>query len=188
LKRVGAAAVIDGLQSTFVLLRKIIGNPPQLEANEEVVVRAANPGIKRAHSASAPAIPSLSRVLNKSSSSSLLPSIHHLSVYRLPITLWLSTSSLYRKCNLFDQSLHAIQEAEKVLTMLSQIQHHIRNQDSKLFKGSKTFPQSQGASGGYWKEDDPVLASIQADLALEVYNSLILESVFTIPAIQASAH
>jgi hypothetical protein len=132
-------------------------------------VRTVTPGIKRGHSASAPVVPNISRGLNKSSSFSLLSSIHHLSVYRLPITLWLSTSSLYRKCNLFDQSLHAIQEAEKVLTMLSQIQHRIRNQDSKLFKSSETFQPTQGASGGYWKEDDPVLASIQADLALEVF-------------------
>lgn len=163
---------MEGLQSTFVLLRKIIGNPPNFETIEESI-RAANPVPNRSHSVSSPQVARKANGLTKSYSFALISTLHHLSVYQLPLTLWLWTSSLYRKCNLFDQSLHAIREAERILTTLSQIQHRIRNQDSKLFKDIKGSQQMQPASGGYWKEDDPVLASFQADIALEVIFLLI---------------
>jgi hypothetical protein len=178
--------VIDGLQKTFTLLRRMIGVPPQSSGNpfsEES--REARTSI--AHSLLHPTNRSTNSSIPKSMSSTFIPIFHRFKVYEFQIALWLMVSSVYRTMQQLPKSLLAVEEAERMLQLLTVAHDKVRHQTSRLFRERavdslaqsnqsvrsakdatatrKSIPQY---SGGYWKDSDPSISRLQADIALEV--------------------
>lgn len=176
MKILGVAEIKDKLQTTFSLLRRIIGVPVREESKPEeedaILIRRPSSLAERRKAPS-----NIGSMRNspvpKIAVGNMIPKIHRVSIYDMQITLWLTTSSVYRELGQIEKALIAVEESEKLLLSLSQVQHQTRNRDSRLFETEdlkqKSNSTRQQASGGYWKELDPVLARIQADIALEVF-------------------
>jgi hypothetical protein len=182
------SSVIDGLQKTFTLLRRMIGVPPQVNGNplsEDFRDRRTS----LAHSLlNGVTNRSTNSSIPKSMSSSFIPIFHRFKVYEFQIALWLMVSSVYRTMKQPEKSVLAVEEAERMLQLLVVAQDKVRHQTSRLYRerGVDSGVQSNQSvrsvkesvttkktiplySGGYWKDNDPAISRLQADIALEVF-------------------
>ncbi|KAI8893149.1 hypothetical protein BC833DRAFT_609421 [Globomyces pollinis-pini] len=187
----GPEVVLEQLQKVFSLLRRVVGVPPdELKRDDDKLNlkhdarRISVSGVERRFSANN-IVNQSGKPINipKSSSATQIPVFHHLQMYDIQITLWLTLSSIYRELKSFDQASIAVDEAEKILTNLCSVQSRIRYQASRLFRDSSLSsgsasgisrlaraPESKTklmATGVHWKENDPIVSKIQADIALE---------------------
>jgi hypothetical protein len=169
--KTGAEGSIKSLQSTFGLLRRIIGVLPAAEDSihdDQLANRVRRPSTGLVERRKLQATSLSIFVARNASNTALISATHRRDVYELQLALWLTASALYRELKLLDKAQNAIDEADKILESLAQIQQRIRNHDSRLFRDEDNNMRSAQASGGYWKEHDPLMKRIQADVALEV--------------------
>lgn len=125
----------------------------------------------------------------KSWSTAAVPFFHRFRVYEIQINLWITVSSVYLQLKDIEKANAAMDEAEKILTNLCSAHDKCRHQVSRLFRESmadgmrasyssllkyaKDMKKLSGPlySGGYWKDSDPAVARVQADVALQVFIS-----------------
>jgi hypothetical protein len=189
-----SGVILEGLQRTFILLRRMIGLPPvQPSANPTPEdVKDRRPSL--AHSLLNVNARSTNSSIPKSMSSSFIPIFHRFKVYEFQIALWLNVSSVYRQSKQLEKAVLGVEEAEKMLQSLAVAHDRVRHQTSRLFRertvdslqqsnhsvrSSKDAAAAAAASkkpiplysGGYWKDSDPALSRLQADIALEVHST-----------------
>jgi hypothetical protein len=187
-----SGVILEGLQRTFVLLRRMIGLPPIQPTGNPIAEDGRERRTSLAHSLLNVNARSTNSSIPKSMSSSFIPIFHRFKVYEFQIALWLNVSSVYRQSKQLEKASLGVEEAEKMLQALAIAHDRVRHQTSRLFRertvdslqqsnhsvrSAKDAAAAAAAaskrpiplySGGYWKDSDPALSRLQADVALEV--------------------
>lgn len=171
------ATVLETIQSSFALFRKMVGPHPSMDKEETTAsLRRVIPNEHR------PSTPKNSVTSNPN----LAYISHNIRIYEIQITLWLTVSSVYRSMDQLEKSNTAVQEAERILLLLSVQDQRVRHTVSRLFQKESSTGSTRGnkptktTSNGYLKDSNPILSRIEADIALEVSNVFTVESVHQI--------
>ena len=183
------------IEQTFGIFKRLLGNVGELERRDEELNRRGSVGAERKRSLpNALGNIAIGKIGNSSVPGSVsltfIPVIHRLRSYELPISLWLILSDVYRKLNWIEKANSAVKEAARFLHALCQTHNQVRHQASRVHrdfnhdrtnrerKEYEAFKANSGViySGGYWKDTDPAVSRIQADIAFQ--QALILYSEF----------
>ncbi|KAI8922682.1 hypothetical protein BC831DRAFT_66731 [Entophlyctis helioformis] len=155
--RYGARISLDTLLGMFTMLRRVLGLPPSFDdrkrsdsseprrksldvnsgSNEPRPLAHSGSAISLSHNAANGNARSLSQspVPKSSSSATHLPaSAHRFRMHDLLISLWLTTSAVYRELDLFDDAREATEEAERLVDALAKIEERIDLSPSRLFR------------------------------------------------------
>jgi hypothetical protein len=173
----GNEKMIENLQKTFELFRRLIGTVPVEDVREEGRART---GLNSSSNSSQSRKQSLTLeklkhfIIPTSPSSSFIPTVHRFKTYEIHINLWLSVASIYCNLNQVEKANSAVEEAEKILMTFGVAHHRVRHRPSRVFRdlsGENLNPHNsrQGSASGYWNDSDPSILRIQADFALQVF-------------------
>jgi hypothetical protein len=194
----GASKMVENLQKTFVLFRRIlgyVGEDKDKVDDAKVGRRMSVANIERPNFQGALAGIGVGRTSNstipKAVSLTFIPVLHRLRSYELQISLWLSVAGVYCELKSMDKALNAVEEAEKLLLILSSAHQQVRHQPSRVYReilpelgsmtslrkdmmkeGRSKTPTNLSSSGSFWKDRDPAVTRIEADIALQVVYSL----------------